>query len=217
MNTVAIRRLLARACLPAVLVLLNACAAQPLHFHTLLGTQQPARSRQAADLAGDRGGDLAIELQRVRVPAQVDHPELVLRAGDGRLLRIEDRRWSAPLPDEVRAALAAALSSQLQVREVSAVVAPGTLPVYRVAVDLQRFDAQLDRAVRVEAVWSLRRLASGQESRVWTCASSSERVAGTGYDALIAAAQQALLDIAAQMAMLISAAQQDAAQAACRS
>lgn len=213
MNIVAIARSLGRACVPGVLVLLNACAAQPLHFHTLLGTQQPTSSRQA----GDRGGDLAIELQRVRVPAQVDHPELVLRAGDGRLLRIEDRRWSAPLPDEVRAALAAALSSQLQAREISAVVAPSALPLYRVAVDLQRFDAQLGRAVRIEAVWSLRRLAPGDESRVWTCASSSERAAGTGYDALIAAAQQALGDVATQIAALITAAQHKASQAGCPS
>ena len=204
----AVPRIVRRRWLACIAVLLlSACAADPLHFHTLLADTQPAPAREAG---------FAIDVQRVRVPAQVDHPELVLRASDGQLVRIENRRWSAPLPDEVRGALAAALSSQLGAADVSSVAAIPERPLYRVVLDVQRFDAREAQGVALTAVWSLRLIDGGKERQIWTCASRVERPAAAGYEALVGAAQDAVAGVATDIAALIDAAQRDARHAACR-
>lgn len=191
----------------SLLLALAGCAAQPLHFHTLLPAATPTTVPPA---------NFSIDVRRVQVPVQLDHPELVLRQSDGQLTLVESRRWSAPFPDEVRAALAAELTAALGASNISAVAEIPQQPVYRVLVDVQRFDARAGQSVNVAAVWSLRLIEQGRERGSWTCPTQIERPAADGYDALVDAAQQAVSGVADDIAALIRAVQRDPKTAACK-
>lgn len=176
----------------ALALLLCACAGPRVQVHTLLAAETPRVEAQA---------ERAFALGRVRVPASVDQRELVLRLDDGRLQRLDNRHWSASLPDEMRAALVRQLSLRLAAPEISAVATRAQLPVWRIAVDVQRFEVQPGRAVELDAVWSLR----APDGRVSTCQSRLLQQAGIEVEALVLAARQTLDALAVQIAVAIDA------------
>lgn len=183
-----------------VAALLCACAADPTHFYTLQRPQTQALTPQSPAYV--------LDLQPVRIPAQLDQPELVVRQGQGEVALVETRRWIAPLGEEVRGALLARLRQQLGAAEVSQLSPPPDARVYRVLLDLQRLDAQLARGVSLDAGWSVLDVSSGSASRQrWTCTSSVSVPVSAGYENLVMGMQQALDRVADQVAALISAAQ----------
>ncbi len=109
-----IGRLCAAAAIAAML-LLAGCGGDATHFYTLVRPTAPSTAGTAS---------FAIDVQSVRLPLQVDQPELVIRQGDGAVALVETRRWIAPLPDEVRSARA-----DIRARRVAGVYHPdeGTL------------------------------------------------------------------------------------------
>lgn len=181
----------------AAMLLLAGCGGDATHFYTLVRPTAPSTAGTAS---------FAIDVQSVRLPLQVDQPELVIRQGDGAVALVETRRWIAPLPDEVRSALVAELTRQLGVRDISRVAPPPDTPVYRILVDVQRFDTWLARGTDLEAVWTVIVNEGGAGAQRWTCASSAHADAGPGYEALVISAQQALDKVAGQIGALIAAA-----------
>ncbi|WP_051362397.1 PqiC family protein [Solimonas soli] len=187
-------------------VLLAACSGEAVRYYTLLRpSATPIVAGQAA---------FALDVQPVRVPATVNVPELVLRQSGGEVAVVETRMWAAPLPDEVRGALAAELTDRLGVPDVSMVSPPPGLPVYRVLVDLQRFDARLGSGVRIDAVWTVLDTAAGVKARR-TCVSSVTTPVAPGYDALIGGAQDGLARLAADIATLVGSLRQAGDAARC--
>lgn len=187
-----------------VAALLCACAADPTHFYTLLRPQAQALT--------PRTQAYVLDVQPVRIPAQLDQPELVVRQGEGEVALVETRRWIAPLGEEVRGALVARLKQKLGVAEVSQLSPPPDTHVYRVLLDVQRLDAQLARAVSLDAGWSVLEVSAASASRQrWTCASSVSLAVTGGYENLVVGIQQALDRVGDQIATLISAAQAGAA------
>lgn len=181
------RRWRARPVALLALLVLAACSTAPaLHYYTLLPPVD------ASALAGRLPAD--VELLPVRVAAQADHPQLVVREGRQRVALIEDRLWSAPLPDEVRSALRERLAARLP-------AGPAAAERLRVEVEVARLDAALDRYALLEADWKLK---AGE--RVLACSTRSLQTVEPGYDALVAGHQrtvQALADaIAAGIASL---------------
>src|SRR3546814_15122193 len=83
--------------LAAAALTTTACSSDRTHFYTLLKPDTAAPA-----IAG--GAAFAINVQSLRVPAQVDQPELVVRQGEGELALVETRQWIAPLKDERRGA-----------------------------------------------------------------------------------------------------------------
>ncbi|NGY04688.1 PqiC family protein [Solimonas terrae] len=199
---------------PAVtaLLMVAACSDDHTHFYTLLkpDTAAPAVAGEAA---------FVIDVQPVHVPAQVDQPELVVRQGSGELALVETRQWIAPLKDEVRGALSAALSQRLHTQDVAGVAAPAGLPVYQVMLDVQRFDGWLGHSVDIGAVWTVRASGGGiapGAANSWTCASRTNTKVGGGYEPLVIGAQQAMAQIADRIATLIVATRQNADPAGIR-
>lgn len=195
----------------AVLLALNACSAAPVRYYTLLG---PAGNPAAAD----GPAAFAIDVRRVHVPLQVDQPELVVRQGSGEMMLAEKRHWSAPLGEEVRSALAAALAQRLAAPDVTQVSAAKGLPVYQLAVDVQRFDAWLAHQVIVEAVWTVsigKGARAPADIRSWTCTSRVEQTVDAGYEPLVLGAQQAVVQLAAEISLLIRAAEDRPGTAHC--
>lgn len=95
-----------------------------------------------------------IALEPIRLPAQVDQPQWLVRLPDGSLAALEQERWASPLGDEFRQALLEELVARAHVVE-GRPVAPGAAPPVRVGIDVRRFDSLLGREARIEGSWTL--------------------------------------------------------------
>jgi uncharacterized lipoprotein YmbA len=167
--------------------LLAGCAASklPERFHTLLAPSGAASSAAAA-------APVYVDVLPVHVPAQVDHAQWVVRQGDDSLLVLEQDRWASPLPDEVRGALVERLAARWSAVDVRAVGLP-LAPVWRVRVDVQRFESFPGREARIEAAWSVSLPASAsppREASAVVCRSVFVETADLGSVASLAAAHR---------------------------
>jgi uncharacterized lipoprotein YmbA len=168
----------------AAALLLAACAnRQPVEFHTLLA---PAEAPPAAP---DSGLRFRIE-SPVRVPPQVDQPQIVLRRADGSLQVLEEQRWVAPLADEWRDALADALARQLGALDVSRMAAPPGPAPYVLQLELQRFDSMTGGSVQQQAQWSVRPPAAAAPALV--CVTTVNEPAGGDVASVAAAHRRAI-------------------------
>jgi uncharacterized lipoprotein YmbA len=135
-----------------------------------------------------RRSRLYVDVLPVHVPAQVDHAQWVVRQSDETLLMLEQDRWAAPLPDEVRGAVIERLAARWSALDVRAVGLPAAA-VWRVRIDVQRFESIPGREARLEAAWSLSLPASAapprEASALCVAACWSSRRHG-GIDALAA-------------------------------
>jgi len=165
--------------------LVVACsAAPPLRFHTLM--PPPDASAPAAAAA------VPWQLGFVGVPVQVDRPQIVLRNDDGSMAVLEQERWIAPLGDELRTALAEALTRRLG--------PPASAGAWEVNVDVQRFESVPGRLARIDAAWSVRR-----GEAVLRCLSSVEEPVVAGTVAMAAGHRQALQGLAGGIGAAVAA------------
>lgn len=184
-------RLIRGAATLAAVSALAACSSAPTHFHTLV---------PGATVAPAVTAPFAIDVLPVGVPAQVDQPQLVVRQGDGSVALLEGEQWIAPLADEVRAAVAAELTRRLGAQDVHGLPQAAGRPLYRIKLDVRRFDSVPAQYALVEAAWSVR--ATGSE-RSLECTASVREAVGPGYDALVRGHQQALMALADQIAVAV--------------
>lgn len=184
-----------RLIVAGLVVLLCACGSAPVHYHTLVAPPSaPAMGKRA----------LAISVLRVTVPPQVDIPQIVLRQGAGSMELIESEQWIGPLADELRAALAAELVTRLNATDMTRLRVQDAIPLYRVRMDVHRFESQLGGSALVEALWTLQ--SPQKDTDPLVCSSRAEVAVGSGYGALVRGHQKAIAQIGAQIAAAISAA-----------
>ena len=154
----------------------------PERFHTLLA----AAGAAPAPIANP----VYVDVLPVQMPAQVDHAQWVVRQPDDSLLVLEQERWAAPLSDELRGAIVEHLAARWNAVDVRGVGQP-VGAVWRVRIDVQRFESMPGREARVEATWSLSVPASAASARAaatLVCRSAfAEPVAEGGVPALAAA------------------------------
>jgi uncharacterized lipoprotein YmbA len=174
---------------------LAACASAPLHYYTLV----PPAGDGGASPTAESAAALPFELLPVSVPAQVDQPQLVVREGSQGVALLEGERWIAPLGDELRGALSADLARELHSQDISGL--PGNdKPRLRIKLDVRRFDSQPGSYALIEGNWSVRVLHGIQETTAVACTSRISESVGPGYDALVQGHQQAIGQLAAQIA-----------------
>jgi uncharacterized lipoprotein YmbA len=195
---------LAAAAAWAAVLLLAACASPPAErFYTLnapppvtplgQGWQAPAA--------------YSVALGPVSVPELVDRPQLVVRTSAHQVAVLEQQRWAESLKSAIPRVLAADLSGQLGgVAVATRGDGAGQNAKYRVAVDIVQFDSELNQAVTLDAVWSLRTpegapLQGGK-------AHLREATQAGGYDALVAAHERALVRLSAEIAQAVRAVEQ---------
>lgn len=177
----------------AATLLLAACASAPTHYYTLV---PPASDLRGVEAAG--APSLPFELLAVGIPAQVDQPQLLVRQGGQGVALLGSERWIAPLGDEVRAALSVDLAGELHSQDVSGL--PGNdKPTLRVKLDVRRFDSQPGSYALIEGAWSVR-VMHGDRPAIVACTSRISQNVGPGYDALVQGHQQAIHQLAAQIA-----------------
>jgi uncharacterized lipoprotein YmbA len=188
------------------MLMLAACASAPLHYYTLVAPAAEAAGGLVAPAGESAGGPVApaatpslpFELLAVGVPAQVDQPQLVVREGGQGVALLDGERWIAPLGDEVRSALSADLARELHSQDVSGL--PGNdRPLLRIKLDLRRFDSQPGSYALIEGSWSVRMLHGAHEGTL-ACTSRISETVGPGYDALVQGHQQAIGELAVQIA-----------------
>ena len=143
--------------------------------------------------------DLSISVGPVRLPKYLDRPQIVTRANDNELRLAEFDRWAEPLNVNVARVLAEDLAGLLATERVSIVArsAPSSTDC-RVVVDVTRFDGSLGGEVTLNARWSIYRVdedvARTQGSTIRTTSKGSD------YASLVAAMNQALAELAEQIA-----------------
>ena len=178
-----------------LVLLLGACSSvSPPRFHTLM----PASVSTTPTIAP--AGTVAWEVLSVTVPAQVDQPQWVVRTADGSLAVLEQERWIAPLGEEVRAAVADRVTQVLG--SPATPVEPGT--IWRVRIDVQRFESAPGREVRLEATWAVS--SSGEKASTLRCRGDFvQPVAAGGYPALASGHQQTVVRLADNVARALKA------------
>ena len=170
--------------------MLAGCASSPpVNYYTLL--QADGASAQAAAPLRVAGNQAVIEMLPVSVPVQVDQPQIMLRDPAGLVTPRYSDRWSAPLGDELRLALSDRLTRRLGVADVYEVKAARGQPVWRVQMDVQRFDSILGDVAIIDATWRLR--AINMQAPASLCRTSiRQRVAGSDISSIVAAHQIAV-------------------------
>jgi uncharacterized protein len=180
--------LLASACL------LAGCAATPPdRYYRLLAGSEAAPTLRAA------GPRPAVAVAAVSVPELVDRPQIVT-VGPGSEVRLsEQHRWAEPLKLAIGRLVADRLSQALGGALVSAYPAEAAADTaYRVSLNVQRFDSELGVAAHTTVLWTVRRLADGQQRSGRSALRTVP--ADASHDALAAAHAQALARIADEIA-----------------
>jgi len=188
----------------AVMSLLSACGTTPAErFYTL---NAPAAAPAPTSPPGNMPAPYSVALGAVELPEMVDRPQLVVRTSANRVAVLEQQRWAEPLNSAIPRVLAASLSAQLggiQVAVRGAAAARNAK--YRVAVKIVQLESELDRAVTLEASWSIRSTSGGAlpGGRLQL----REGTQGSGFEALVAAHERALVRLSAELAQGIQAAE----------
>lgn len=180
--------------IPFAALAVAACAGQPMKYYTLLAP--PAGAPDVAEA-------IWVDLMPVSVPVQVDAPQLVVRHGSGQLALLERQQWAGPLDAEIRDALAAELAQRAGLRDAHTLAAPKGQALYRLKLDVQRFDSMPGRAVHWEAAWSLN--GTGEQALSLACGFRLTEPVGAGYPAMVEGHQRVVAKLAAQIAAVLDA------------
>ncbi|MGN6668894.1 MAG: PqiC family protein [Trinickia sp.] len=196
-------RLLLAACGAMIgAALISGCASPPTsRFYTLGGER--ASERGAADSNNVSATPaLLIEVPTINVPAEVARNQLVVRDSDTRVTVLEQERWASPPADELRRALSGDLAARLGTFDVFDSPHPENIPVYRIAVNVRRFESWPGSRAVLDAVWSVRSL---RTRAVMTCRTVETQAVGPGYDALVAGHRRAVGMLADTIASVVRA------------
>ncbi|REE20321.1 hypothetical protein B0G71_3449 [Paraburkholderia sp. BL27I4N3] len=188
---------------------LAACSSPTSRFYTL-GADSAAGSAAPVSAQTTAAPAWLIEVAPIDVPPQVTKNQLVVQTGPTQVQVLEQDRWASLPGDEIRRALSTNLTEQLGTIDVYGTAYPDSTPVYRVSMNVQRFESWPGSHALIDAVWSVRAVRS---TTVMTCRSVvSEPVSG-GYDALVDGHRKALQEISTQVASAVRAMAASAAQA----
>lgn len=179
---------------------LAACSLPPARFHSLLGADTDGVAVAVPSQAPARA--FFVDVVSVRVPPSVAGRRLVVRAGSGQVDVLEMDRWASPVADEIRAALSSGLASQTGAMDLHGLPSDGERPIYRVAVDVQRFDAWRGSHVLIDAVWTMR---TADDRQLLTCRSVVREDVSAGIDGVVEGHRRALRALASQMGNALEA------------
>ena len=174
-----------RALLSLAPLALAACASAPTGYHTLLAPQTVPDHQPMAAPA------YQFEMQQVRMPVQVDQPQLVVRQSQGSLAILEGERWGAPLADEFHDALTQRLEQRLGTRDIAGLPRTPGVPLLTLRTDVRRFETVPGQYALVDVVWSLGLAAPAKtERRTLTCSTLLRQNSAGSLNDLVLVHQQ---------------------------
>lgn len=145
----------------------------------------------------------SIQLVSLTVPSNVDVPQIVTRSGNTTMVVHDNDRWSAPLGDEIHAALDASLLNDYGIRDVP-LGSPIDSISARVGIRVERFDGAVDQQVTWVVNWWLVP-PEADRSHALSCESVVHEPAKGGLDGLVRADQRVVENLAKQMAASLHA------------
>ncbi|HZZ92328.1 MAG TPA: PqiC family protein [Usitatibacter sp.] len=149
--------------------------------------------------------DVSIAVGAARIPEMYDRPQLVVRASENRVRLLEQQRWAEPLKSGIPRVVAADLGRLLGTTHTTSYpTAEASDTGYRVALEVQRFDATPGQGVDVDIAWRIHRLPGGP---VRDGRTSTHEAASGEYEALVAAQSRALATVSRDIAQAIAASQ----------
>lgn len=183
----------------AAVVILAGCASTAPQYYSLqsvptnpLGT--PGKIESA----------YAISVQPVVIPQQVARPQIVVSTTpNAEVVPLSAALWAGPLESQIRNTLADALSRRLNVMDVGQSGAAEGLPVWRIYVDVQRFDSIYDEAVQQEIVWRMVPQGMPKSTKERVCSATVRLPVGPGMSALVQGHRDALEKLSAVIAQAI--------------
>lgn len=189
----------AAAAATAALTMLAACSSSPPSRFYTLSTAPDAGvdTAQRTAAAAAANPSLLIEVAPVDMPSQVARNQLVVQKDANQVSVLEEERWASLPGDEVRRALSGDLAQRLGTIDVYGAPYPEGVPVYRVSVNVHRFESWPGSHALIDAVWSVRPVGS---RAVMTCRSVASVPVASGYDALVDGHRRAVEAIAAAIA-----------------
>ncbi|CAM2175872.1 ABC-type transport auxiliary lipoprotein component domain-containing protein [Paraburkholderia sacchari] len=173
----------------ALVAALAGCASPGSRFYTLSPTDATSDGARASVASTTGNQALLVALAPVDVPPQVAKLQFVVQNNANQVKVLEQERWASLPGDEIRRALSGDLTQQLGAIDVYGSPHPEGVPVYRVSVNVQRFESWPGSHALIDAVWSVRALDS---QTVMTCRSVLNEPVGDGYDALVVGHRRAV-------------------------
>lgn len=135
-------------------LLLAGCGSTPTHYYVLTATTPVAKQA---------GEQLSIEINELRLPKYLEHPQIVTHSSANQLLLAEHEQWAGKLQDNMMRLLAKNLGNALGTsRIVIAPYRPSEPSTVRVMVEILRFERMADGVVYLDAQW---RLTDGRTNR----------------------------------------------------
>lgn len=180
---------------------LSGCASPSDRYYTL----DDAHRARSADAAAAPASGFVIEVLPVAVPERLARPQMLVRkAADSPELQVlEQHRWSSSFESELRDAVAMGIADRLGALDVSKAPRTGSGPVWRITVQVRRFDLVETRGVDAAFAWTVRRSDAADSL---TCLSQETVSAGPGIDALADGARQATAHLVEAIAGAIGSA-----------
>lgn len=191
--------------------MLAGCASKPDNYYTLAS---PVTAADAAPSTLGGAVPLYIELAPVAVPERFARPQMVVRQPNGsvQVEVLEQHRWASSFENELRDALASGIAGRLGALDVTKGGRQTSQPVWRIAVQLQQFDAVDGGRVDAGFSWTLRR---SDEARTLVCQLNLGEAVGSGMDAVARGAQRVTAAAAAAMARSVDAARANPSATTC--
>ncbi|MEO6270506.1 MAG: PqiC family protein [Lautropia sp.] len=188
-----------------VLLVLAACAAAPVRFYTLAGAAPLPAPRQTAPAPGS-AARVQFELAPVGVPERLARPQMVVRSeadsSSTRVSVLEQQRWSSPFDRELRDSFGLALAASLGANDVSRGGQLPGQPVYRIAIQMQQFDAALDQQVQASFGWTITR---SDNNDIAICQAVATQPVGPGMEELVHGIHRLVVQTADRIASQIDA------------
>ncbi len=175
----------------AFAALLCGCASPPDRYFTL-AAPVPAAATASVRMAPG-ATPMFIELAPVAMPERLARPQMVVRrasaagGASAEVELLEQHRWASSFESEMRDALSTGIAARLGAVDLTKGGRQPAQPAWRIAVQLQNFDAVENSRVDTTFSWTARR-ADGERSA--TCQWTGTEPVGGGIDALAQGAQR---------------------------
>jgi hypothetical protein len=168
-----------------VMLTIWGCASAPVRYYTLI----PRTDSSNAALANTC---CDVEIRSVRIPAEVDRPELVTRQSNEQVAVLSNDLWIAPLRDEVRNALLNDI--RVNLRQAQPTVTAG-IKRYVVFIDVSRFESAPANYALIQAQWRVA-AAAAPKSEVQPCTTTAQVDIAGGVSGMVLGYQQAISRVA---------------------
>jgi uncharacterized protein len=181
----------------AALASLAGCQSSPATRYFTLSEAAPASARPGTPSAA-----LALQVERVTIPGELDRLEIVRRDESNQLRIATFELWAAPLDGMIRRVVSEDLAARLAPGSVASPNEPAGDQQRRLYLDIQDFAGNERGAMNLRTAWLLK-APDGSESRGVETVNADARDASA--DALAAAMSRALGLLADRLSVMLTA------------